>query len=76
MPGAMLGPKPGGEVGAVKDLAVTACEQRKEAAKSGQIADVTNEAHIRLDVDLQVGGEPRLTAAGAKHYLRRPPSRC
>jgi hypothetical protein len=59
-----------GEVGAVMDLAVTAGEERKKAAKAGQIADVGNEAHIRLGVSLQKGGESQLTAAGAKHYLR------
>lgn len=50
----------GGKVGAVMDLAVTAGEERKEAAKAGQIADVGNEAQCGMGARRRSGGKLRL----------------
>jgi hypothetical protein len=42
------------------DLAVTAGEERKEAAKAGQIADVGNEAQCGMGARRRSGGKLRL----------------
>src|ERR1700677_4461521 len=52
-----------GQVGSIEHLAMTAGQQREEAAKAGQIADIGDEADIALDVGLQVRGEHKLESA-------------